>query len=507
MNMLNKTQKNLNNQDPINELSNLNLYILGSVVLYIIWAWYSWGYIEDDAFIHLGYAKNIAESGSISFKGMHVNGDSSPAWIFLLAGLIKLIGNYFLSAKILSIFGVLIAVSGLYTLSKKQLNSNLLAYLFTLSIFSSPFTLHWSFSGMESITALGLTSWAIYFAFTNTPSKLIFFSACSFIGVLPLFRFELLPISLFVGTCLLISEETRTFNLKIRLISLIISSIPLVSWLSYSIIEFGSIVPTTNAAKHLFGNYSYWGGVIACLIKEAQVIFVGFGIPLIITLTGLLLSIKNRNIVAELKKCDLRNHISTIILILYPLACISFYVLDRISVQTRYVVFFLPLFILGLYSIFTNLRRRNWVIYAVSGALLSNIFFFYTSVQPHVKNKVDLVQNNSKFYNEIRLAIPENAPIAAFAIGQISLELQNPIIDIGGIMMPEAIPYMTTPDKMTEWAYKKGAECFVSSRKPKDNFEKIATVNQPTLGWHLSRSSYLQNSQTFLWCKVKTDLN
>ena len=33
MNMLNKTQKNLNNQDPINELSNLNLYILGSVVL------------------------------------------------------------------------------------------------------------------------------------------------------------------------------------------------------------------------------------------------------------------------------------------------------------------------------------------------------------------------------------------------------------------------------------------------------------------------------------------
>ena len=147
------------------------------------------------------------------------------------------------------------------------------------------------------------------------------------------------------------------------------------------------------------------------------------------------------------------------------------------------------------------------MIYAVSGALLSNIFFFYTSVQPHVKNKVDLVQNNSKFYNEIRLAIPENAPIAAFAIGQISLELQNPIIDIGGIMMPEAIPYMTTPDKMTEWAYKKGAECFVSSRKPKDNFEKIATVNQPTLGWHLSRSSYLQNSQTFLWCKVKTDLN
>ena len=499
--MLIKLHNYLTNQGSGNILTNSKYWILSSVILYSIWAWYSWGYIEDDAFIHLEYAKNIAETGTINFKGIHVNGDSSPAWIFTLAGIIKLIGNYSLSAKMLSVLGVLIAVLGVYTLAKRQLNSNSLAYLFTLSIFSSPFALHWSFSGMESITALGLTAWTIYLAFTRQPTKLVFYSSCLLIGILPLFRFELLPISLFVGVYLFISEETGRFSSEIKLISLLICSIPLVTWLSYSVIEFGSIVPTTNAAKHLFGVYSLLGGLIACLLKEVQVIFVGFGISLIISLTGLIIYIKNKNIVAVFRQLKFKNHISTIILIMYPLACISFYVLDRIAVQTRYVVFFLPLFLLGIYTVYTNINKQKWVLYAISGALISNIFFFYTSVQPHVKNKVELVHSNSEFYNEIRKAIPANLPIAAYSIGQISLELPNPIIDTGGIMMPEAIPYMTNPEKMTEWAYNKGARCFVTNQKPKEDFKKIATVTGSLLGWHLSRSSYQQNGQTFLWCK------
>jgi len=49
------------------------------------------GYTTDDTFIHLRYARNLLERGEFAFNpGSDTYGATSPLWIFLLAGLLKL---------------------------------------------------------------------------------------------------------------------------------------------------------------------------------------------------------------------------------------------------------------------------------------------------------------------------------------------------------------------------------------------------------------------------------
>ncbi len=54
-------------------------------------AWFLRGYTTDDTWIHLRYARNLVERGEFSFNPGHgTYGATSPLWIFVLAGLLKL---------------------------------------------------------------------------------------------------------------------------------------------------------------------------------------------------------------------------------------------------------------------------------------------------------------------------------------------------------------------------------------------------------------------------------
>ena len=221
------------------------------VLLYMAWYWYTWGYIEDDGFIHLEYAKNIAERGEFAFQGVKVNGDSSPLWTILISLLIKIGLTPYFAIKVASLMGFGIAVSGLYQISKKILcNDKLWASLFSIYIATSPFFLHWSFSGMESLTALGMICWILYLLEFRTENNIKILLIFIFAGLMPLVRFELMPFCFFIPIYyIFINKFTK--NKLIILVFTIITFIPFSIWAFYALHEFGSVIPTTNSAKKL----------------------------------------------------------------------------------------------------------------------------------------------------------------------------------------------------------------------------------------------------------------
>ena len=80
----------------------------------VFWFFFSYGYVEDDAFIHLEFARSLAEGSGFSFNGKVVNGDTAPLWVVLLAAVHSIGVGWIGAAKILGCIGVLVAASGVW---------------------------------------------------------------------------------------------------------------------------------------------------------------------------------------------------------------------------------------------------------------------------------------------------------------------------------------------------------------------------------------------------------
>ncbi|HEV7441290.1 MAG TPA: hypothetical protein VGO18_01760, partial [Steroidobacteraceae bacterium] len=80
---------------------------------------FSLGYIEDDAFIHLEFARSVADGKGFAFNGRVVYGDTAPLWALILVG-IHFIGlSWVASAKLACTAGLLVVVSGAWRLGRE----------------------------------------------------------------------------------------------------------------------------------------------------------------------------------------------------------------------------------------------------------------------------------------------------------------------------------------------------------------------------------------------------
>ena len=62
------------------------LLLLLSALWCVYWFIHAWHYWEDDAYIHLEFARNVAAGHGFAFNGRVVAGDTAPLWVLLLAG-------------------------------------------------------------------------------------------------------------------------------------------------------------------------------------------------------------------------------------------------------------------------------------------------------------------------------------------------------------------------------------------------------------------------------------
>ena len=463
--------------------ATLLFWSVGLGMLAVLWFVFSYGYIEDDAFIHLEFARSVAEGHGFTFNGLVTNGDTAPAWVLVLAALHTIGLDWVECAKLACALGLISTVLAVIYLVRDLVSDEARAQTLALAAVTvtvlNPYFVHWSFSGMESVTAIGVSLWAIRAAFAQSPSWKRLLTAAALLGVGPLLRPELL---LLAGTgapvvlwrCWRLQPHASRATRWSRLALLAgLMALPLIAWCMYAQLTFGSPIPNTNMAKR--------GGPLAQVAPRLAVVYAA-GFPVTLALFPLAAFVRY-----------LRGKPVPLIvwvLAVWPVLCVLFYLADHTLVQTRYCLLSMPcLSVVTLWLIEAEDRPIHLRAATVAMVLVSLVTIVLTVV-PHVENKKEGVRLFGQISVFLRDHVPRDAPVAVFAIGEIAFDSRHPLVDVGGITRPEVIPLLGDPKATFQWAKRNSARYFISSTAPEPGAVPVFSTTMPYFGWTFGRARY-----------------
>jgi hypothetical protein len=453
------------------------------------WLVFSYGYVEDDAFIHLEFARSLADGRGFSFNGQLVGGDTAPLWVVLLAAIHSIGIGWIAAAKVACGAGVVVSLTGVWRvaadISGIQPRKAYLAPAAVLLTAVNPYFVHWSFSGMEAVTALGVSLWAIWAVFSPSPLSFRRLAlGAALLSMAPLLRPELLLLSSVAGSVLLYRAWRLAAPSGKGIFAIVllagIMALPTILWSAYAFESFGSIMPNTNAAKR-------GGTFVAVAAKLASVYIVGFAGTLAVA--------------PFVAKRLLRPAVPIAIwaLLLWPAICAVFYLADHTAVQTRYCLLSMPSLTIAVLWLLEESARPFWAWGIATVMAIIGLGTVAAIVFPHVSNKVELVNTVSSAVAFIREKLPADAPIAVYGIGQVAFESRHPIIDIGGITRPGVLPYLGDAAATLRWAKSQGAKYYIGGELPEAGAVRLFSYRMPFLGWTFRHSSYGTAGETGIY--------
>lgn len=469
--------------------STATLLLLSFAVLWCAyWFLRARGYWEDDAWIHLEFARSLAAGRGFSFNGLVVGGDTAPLWVMLLAAAHTVVPEWLEAGKLLAVLGAIFGLTGIYAFARHVAREMLgadkadaFAAAIVLLTAANPYTCFWIFSGMEPIAAAGLACWITLAATHERPNTAVFLAGCALTGLAPLLRPEMLLLAPLLIVPFLRLARRIGASAEIQTAGLLLLAAPLACWSLYSLHAFGHLLPSTFAAKRAAAGESVW-------LRLVKV--YALGLPLLLALPGMLRRVHHRQLPAA----------ATIFLVWTGLT-LGFYIVNHTYVQTRYLLLTAP----GLMSILLAVLFATWPrtargIYVFSlgwSALLS-----LAIVRPLLRNKEANCRNYAQMALFIREQVPTQSPVAVYAIGEIAFLSEHPLVDIGGITRPGALAYLDAgPDAQLQWAKTEGAQYQISGSKmpPETGAEEVYSVAVPFIGWTLDPASYRSSDTLRLW--------
>jgi hypothetical protein len=456
---------------------------LGLGVLTALWFVFSYGYIEDDAFIHLEFARSVAAGHGFAFNGMVTNGDTAPLWVLVLVTLHALGIEWVVSAKLACLLGLGSTVLAIFWLVRDLVAHNdslrRLGPAAVAVTVLNPYFVHWSFSGMESVTAIGVSLWAIRATFVRPPSWHGALASVTLLGIGPLLRPELLllagigvPVTLWRYWHMSQGETAVRRWSRLALLAAL-GALPVLLWCVYAQLTFGSPIPNTNMAKR--------GGALDSIAPRLAAVYAaGFLVTLVLfPLVALVRLLRGERAPAAVW-----------ILAAWPLLCVVFYLADHTLVQTRYCLLSMPC--LGILTLWLleDSGRPVLLRLAAGAMVLVSLLTVGLTVIPHVQNKKEIVRLYADLGSYLHSHVPKDAPVAVYAIGELAFKSGHPLVDVGGITRPSVIPYMSDPQATLAWAKRNGARYFISSHPPEAGAVPVYSTTVPFLGWTFKHSSY-----------------
>ncbi len=151
--------------EPVLRVERIGL-VLGLVTATVL-MWPLRHNVTDDAFIHLQYAKHLAQGrGPVFNNGEHVYGCTSPLWAAMLADAMAVGWNGLIFGRILGFIATLATIPMFLQLMRRGVRLPALRGFATLAWSANPWMLQWSTAGMETPLAVALTL-AGFVAFTE----------------------------------------------------------------------------------------------------------------------------------------------------------------------------------------------------------------------------------------------------------------------------------------------------------------------------------------------------
>ena len=391
------------------------------------------GFPLDDSWIHLQFARNIAEGAGFSYNpGVPVAGSTAPLWTLLLGAAFALFGPSIVIVKVIGVALTLAAgvVTRQAALAWGASGPAALAAAFAV-LWTGP--LAWgSLSGMEVPLAATLVAAMLW---AHARGRL--FLTALFAALAPLARPEsivLLPL-----IALSTPPTLRRLGVFVGL-----AAVALAPAVAFSLATVGAPVPATAAAKIEGGVLGWLAGVhepLGRLLVTRPWQFTREWIGWLWTTHILLPIALAPAVIVVWRRVGLALGLPALALIAHPLAMALLAPYRGPGFQEgRYSAHLLPLaFIVLVVALGPTWTRRRGALAAVWLALA------LASLVPAAARYAWGVQNINAM--QVRLGhwvaanVPRHGRLALNDIGAIAYISRRPVIDLMGLVTPEIIPY------------------------------------------------------------------
>jgi len=469
-------------------MSRVLLGISGFVC--VLWFVHALGYWEDDAYIHLEFARSVAAGRGFSFNGHIVYGDTSPLWVGLLVAIHAVLSvvtpDWMTAGKTLTALAAVFSLSGVFVFARSLVRNTLdpvaaanFAAAMVLVTVANPYFGYWAFSGMEALAASGLVCWAsAAIAPSANPITTTRFLAAAFLaGLAPVLRPEMSFFSILLGLVLIARWVKTQRRLSVLVAGFVLITAPALLWAQYAVRTFGMVVPNTNAAKRAGPHDIVAERLLQVYLLGFPVVLLGLALLAVWLLWYLL---RGRG-----KSASLAATLPAGGWLLFVWSAINglFYIADHTYVQTRYIDVTAPVLTVAILAI----AVQRWpLLYRglLTFTLVAGVTFSAFSTWPLVRNKVEVDRIYAQLADFIR-TLPPDAPVAHYSIGEAAFLSQHPLVDTGGITRPGILPYMydTTETRRTAWVYSQGAKYEVVDLPPVPGAVLVWSHDMPSTSW------------------------
>ncbi|HLI77077.1 MAG TPA: hypothetical protein VKV02_09035 [Acidobacteriaceae bacterium] len=473
-----------------------------------LWFVHALPYWEDDAYIHLEFARSLSRGQGFAFDGHIVYGDTSPLWVWLLAATHAAIPNWMAAGKTLTALAAVFALSGAFAFARRlasslgPANSRIFAAAMVLVLVVNPYFAYWAFSGMEALAAAGLVCWGLAAISGSSPERPIapgrFLIGCLCAGVAPLLRPEMSFFTLLLGLVLFVRwtnlpvRASRKIRLFFAGLALVMG--PGVAWAAFAMHTFGSFLPNTNAAKRAGPGDSVLRHLFQIYAFGFPLVMLGFAALLVWLVIGRRRpdAVRGRAVAASLDTG------AWLLFVWTALNCV-FYVMNHTYVQTRYIFVTAPVLTIALLAMARKLWPRLYTV-GVAFGLLFGVGISLLATWPLINNKIQVDRDYAALAAFFR-TLPPDAPVAHYSIGEAAFLSEHPLIDLGGITRPGIIPFLwdVTDNRRVWWAHEQGAKYAVVDHAPEPGCTLVWSRSIPTTGWFLNPRHYALKESLMVW--------
>ena len=438
------------NSPPVTRVERIALGL--GIALVIALMWPIRGYLTDDTFIHLQYARHLSSGHGLVFNpGERVYGCTSPLWVALLADGIAL---GFDGVRVGKLFGMLAAVAsvGLFLqLMRRTVTTPAIRAAGTVAWASNAWMARWATSGMETALAVALTL-AGFVAFTEGKrwgARPIRTGALWALAALA--RPEAMLLLLLWVMFLLIETEDR-FGLR-RLIAGALPPLAIMgTWLLFARIYFGTFWPQTLAAKA--AGSSSLAFHVDSVWRQIRLVGATDG--------GLLVLLALAVVFGRVVRFSPASVAQRWLPWAWVVGLPALYMARGVPVLSRYLLILVPIlgwlawraaehWWLGSSPTPARVRLASRLAAVVAVVVVAqNLVVFQRSVVPHVRTFTPALEHSLIQWGRwFGAHTPERTTIATPDIGAIGYFSQRPVVDLAGLVTPAMVRHLVrqTPEE------------------------------------------------------------
>jgi 4-amino-4-deoxy-L-arabinose transferase-like glycosyltransferase len=401
------------------------------------------GTLVDDTYIHLVYARNLADLGELSFnEGDPTYGATSPLWVALLS-LVRMAGGDLISwCGSLSMLFALGSIALLYRIALRLSGKASLAAAAALLLAAEAWVVRWSAVGMETSFAMFMVLLALDGSISAAGSR----GRSALFGLLLLLAVLARPEAiLLVPLALAAFALTGRLRSKGGLAWLAIFAPLYIVWLLVIERHTGTYLPLTAGAKQ--GRLDISTAMLSRALVPIKIWGATLTVPWIMILFSAIDGIRARRPLSIFAGDGEEGRPAILLLILWALALPVIYVVLDFHVLSRYLVPVTPAVIVLAYlgfdrsigRIISGRGASRWALVAVTIiALLQNVLFYRAVV---VEPTREFSRGLEEVLGEMGRWLDGNsasdALVAAPDIGAIGYYSGREILDLGGLITPE----------------------------------------------------------------------